>query len=368
MNKQALTGWLRLASLLGVHTARLLALVEKWGDAQAVCEAPLHALRAAGLTQRQVARLHAPDMRALDHVFAWLKAPDHHVLTWADADYPAQLKAIADPPLVLYIWGDRTVLLQDQLAMVGSRHPSANGRRLAWAFARAVSQAGLVVTSGLALGIDGASHEGALSVGGKTVAVLGGGIEQLYPKQHTALAEQIVAHGGAVVSEYGLSVAPRAAFFPRRNRVISGLSLGTCVVEAALRSGSLITARLANEQGRDVFALPGSVLNPLSRGCHALIQEGAKLVVTAEDILSELYGMTKICQERVEKTDQSPQTVVLTQQQAAVLAAVGYESTSVDQIVGDVGLAVAIVTSELLMLEIHGYIKSAPGGFIRVVS
>ena len=209
---------------------------------------------------------------------------------WDDLDYPALLAEIPDPPPLLFIAGDRALLDRPQLGMVGSRRASKPGLDTAKAFARSLAGAGFVVTSGLALGIDGAAHQGALDVKGATIGVLGTGIEKLYPQRHRQLAANMVAEGGAVISELPLDAPPHASNFPRRNRIISGLSLGVLVVEASVASGSLITARLAAEQGREVYAIPGSIHHPGARGCHQLIREGAILVETVEHILEGLQG------------------------------------------------------------------------------
>ena len=211
----------------------------------------------------------------------WLSQPGNHVVHFQDAAYPALLKQIADPPPLLFVRGDRDYLAQPQLAIVGSRNPTHTGRALAREFAAHLASFGLTITSGLASGIDGAAHQGAIEAGGTTLAVTGTGLDRVYPARHRDLAHR-VAENGALVTEFPPGTAPLAANFPRRNRLISGLSLGTLVVEAALRSGSLITARSALEQGREVFAIPGSIHNPLARGCHALIRDGAKLVESGE--------------------------------------------------------------------------------------
>ncbi|MBX8513611.1 DNA-processing protein DprA, partial [Pseudomonas cichorii] len=228
---------------------------------------------------------------------AWLEHEDQHLLMWDDPGYPALLAEIADPPPLLFIAGNPSILERPQLGMVGSRRASKPGMDTAAAFARSLAGAGFVITSGLALGIDGAAHQGALDVGGATIGVLGTGLEKLYPQRHRQLAAQMIAQGSAVVSEFPLDAGPQASNFPRRNRIISGLSLGVLVVEASVASGSLITARLAAEQGREVYAIPGSIHHPGARGCHQLIRDGAVLVETVDHILEALQHWHRLAPE-----------------------------------------------------------------------
>lgn len=228
------------------------------------------------------------DWSGVDKDLAWAEQPACRLLTMADVGYPQLLKEIDTSPPVLFVRGDVKLLSTMQIAIVGSRHPSRSGVENASDFAEYFSTRGLTITSGLALGIDGAAHRGALRGTGRTVAVMGNGLDGIYPRRHQRLADQIVEQGGVLVSEFSVGIGPKPEHFPRRNRIISGLSVGTLVVEAALKSGSLITARLALEQGREVFAIPGSIHNPLAKGPHALIQQGAKLVETALDVFEEL--------------------------------------------------------------------------------
>jgi DNA processing protein len=225
---------------------------------------------------------------------AWLERPGQHLLMWDDPGYPALLAETSAAPPLLFIAGDPAILEKPQLAIVGSRRASRPGLDTAAAFSRSLAKAGFVITSGLAAGVDGAAHQAALDVGGQTIGVLGTGIQKLYPQRHKALAAQMAASGSAVVSEFPLDAGPVAANFPRRNRIISGLSLGVLVVEASLASGSLITARLANEQGREVYAIPGSIHHPGAKGCHQLIRDGAQLVETVEHILEPLRGWQRV--------------------------------------------------------------------------
>ena len=284
--RDTLVLWLTLARLPGAGPRTQRTLIEHFGSVENIFSASRGQLEKilAGKHETVSAILDGPGVQTFESEFDWLGQPAHHLLVWSDADYPPLLREIADPPLLLYVIGRREALASPQLAIVGSRNPSPMGRENAQAFAKSLAGAGLAITSGLALGVDGAAHRGALAAGGHTIAVTGTGLDRVYPARHRELAHAIAARG-ALVSEFPLGTSPRPENFPRRNRLISGLSLGTLVVEAALQSGSLITARLAAEQGREVFAIPGSIHAPQARGCHALIRQGAKLVETAQDIV-----------------------------------------------------------------------------------
>lgn len=273
------------------------------------------------------------------------------------------LRQIADPPIALFLRGDVALLTSPQLAIVGSRNPSGEGRRNAEEFAAYLARCGLTITSGMALGIDSASHRGALKAGGKTLAVWGTGLDKVYPPAHRELAEQIAAQG-LIVSEYAPGTPPLPHNFPRRNRLISGLCVGTLVVEANQSSGSLITARLASEQGREVFAIPGSIHNPLARGCHRLIREGAKLVESAGDILEELAPLLKLEAAVAESapTETLAATAAEDPEYRLLLNSLDYAPTSVDALVERTGLTPDVVSSMLLMLELQGQVEAAPGG------
>ncbi len=282
---------LRLHLLPELGPRRFRKLLSAFGSASAALSAPASAWRALGLPAacaepRRNAEIRERAAAALQ----WLDEPGQQVLMWDDPAYPALLAELADAPPLLFVAGDSAVLEAPQLAMVGSRRASPPGLDNARAFAHSLAGGGFVITSGLALGIDGAAHQGALDGGGKTIAVLGTGLQCLYPRRHVGLAARIVAEGGALVSELPLDCAPQASNFPRRNRIISGMSLGVLVVEASPSSGSLITARLAAEQGREVYAIPGSIHHPGARGCHQLIRDGATLVESIEHILEALRG------------------------------------------------------------------------------
>ncbi|MFL6968725.1 DNA-processing protein DprA [Pseudomonas alvandae] len=286
---------LRLHRLPDLGPKRFMTLMEAFGSASKAISAPASAWRALGLPATCAEARRVPEIRdGAAHALAWLDGPAQHLLMWDQPEYPALLAQISDPPPLLFVAGDPSILEKPQLAMVGSRRASRPGMDTAAAFSRSLAGAGFVITSGLALGIDAAAHQAALDVGGQTVGVLGTGLENFYPQRNRRLAEAMIAQGSAVVSEFPLDAAPHASNFPRRNRIISGLSLGVLVVEASVASGSLITARLAAEQGREVYAIPGSIHHPGARGCHQLIRDGAALVETVEHILEALRGWQRL--------------------------------------------------------------------------
>ncbi|MBV4554457.1 DNA-processing protein DprA [Pseudomonas sp. SWRI102] len=286
---------LRLHRLPDLGPRRFMTLMEAFGSASKAISAPASAWRALGLpAQCAEARRLAEIRDGAAHAMAWLEGQAQHLLMWDQPDYPALLAQISGAPPLLFVAGDPTILEKPQLAMVGSRRASRPGMDTAAAFSRSLAGAGFVITSGLALGIDAAAHQAALDVGGQTIGVLGTGLENFYPQRNRRLAEAMIAQGSAVLSEFPLDAPPHASNFPRRNRIISGLSLGVLVVEASVASGSLITARLAAEQGREVYAIPGSIHHPGARGCHQLIRDGAALVETVEHILEALRGWQRL--------------------------------------------------------------------------
>lgn len=322
--------------------------------------------RQLGLSEPTCNYLGSPNERAIDQQLTWLTSDlNHHLILFTDERYPAQLREIADPPALLYIVGNPETLLTPQIAMVGSRNPSHSGRETAFAFAQALSQAGLTITSGMALGIDAASHQGALTGNGRTVAVLGTGVDIIYPAGHRQLAAEI-AQTGALVSEFPLQTPPINYHFPQRNRIVSGLSLGTLVVEATARSGSLITARLATEQGREVFAIPGSIHSPMAHGCHLLLRQGAKLVETSIDILEEITQFQPLLTSKPPKSAYNNSKNPLDESGRKLLECVGFEATSIDTLVARTGFAVEQVASALMILELAGHINSTPSGYSRV--
>ena len=298
----------------------------------------------------------------IDYDLEWLEQQNNGVLTFNDTNYPLQLKEIADPPPILFVRGNPDLLSLPQIAIVGSRNPSALGKETAFSFARTLSLYGFVITSGMALGIDGASHRGALYAKGYTVAVAGTGLDRVYPARHKELATEIV-NTGVMISEFPPGTTAKANHFPRRNRIISGLCQGLLVVEAAKQSGSLITARLALEQNREVFAIPGSIHNPLARGCNALIREGAKLVETTQDILEELNQ----CYQQDEKLSPFTMQSTLDLEQQTLLNRVMFSPTSIDNLVENTGESVEVISSMLLILELQGYLEATAGGcYVRI--
>ncbi|HLB57464.1 MAG TPA: DNA-processing protein DprA, partial [Gammaproteobacteria bacterium] len=289
--------WVAATRLSGVGPLTLRRWLDLFGDIKILFSISAVELKKAGLSEKQLHALKNVDWRNVESDLRWSEKNRCEIISLVDPRYPRLLREIPDAPSLLYVRGDVNLLSQSQLAIVGSRNPTAVGNQMAEDFAYSLTKAGLVVTSGLALGIDAASHRGALRATGKTIAVFGTGLKHIYPRSHRSLAEDI-AEQGALVSEFPPDESPKAKNFPRRNRIISGLSIGVLVVEAVLRSGSLITARYAVEQGRDVFAIPGSIHNPLARGCHALIRQGAKLVETAEDIVEELDALHTLLKQK----------------------------------------------------------------------
>ena len=317
-------------------------------------------LSAIGLKEQSIDFIKAPDWMLIEQDLAWLEQQDNHIITIDDSLYPRQLKEVSDPPPLLFIKGNPALLSQPQIAIVGSRNPSVLGKQTAMAFAKSLSDAGFVISSGLALGIDAAGHQGALNAGGYTIAVAGTGLDRVYPARNKKLATDI-ANTGALVSEFPPGTAAHAHHFPRRNRIISGLCIGLLVVEAAKRSGSLITARMALEANREVFAIPGSIHDPLARGCNALIKEGAKLVENTQDIFDELGEYN---QQPEEKTQENLQSALDLEQQN-LLNLIMFSPTSIDWLVQESGYTVEVISSMLLMLELQGSIATVAGGYIR---
>ena len=357
---ETLRHWLALIRAPQVGPATFYSLLQTFLEPEAVFKARQGALENLQLRPETIAYLRKPDWHRIDADMAWLEKPDRQILLLNDPAYPTLLKDIPDPPPVLFVLGDATILGHKQLAMVGSRHPTPAGLETAQEFAKHLAANGIVITSGLALGIDGASHLGAMAGGGMTIAVAGTGLDRVYPARHRELAHEITEHG-ALISEFPPGTPPTAGNFPRRNRIISGLSMGALVVEAALRSGSLITARLAAEQGREVFAVPGSIHNPQARGCNSLIRQGAKLVETADDIFEELGGFApRIGVEPNPEPEVS--TLELDADYQRVLESVGHAPTAVDTVVQRSGLTADAVCSMLLVLELQGLIASTSSG------
>jgi DNA processing protein len=354
--------WLALHRAPLIGSRRFGRLLEHFGSAEAVFRAGRAQWAALRIPDKTIAYFTTPNWTVVDADLAWLSGKGRHCLRVNQPDYPPQLAEIPDPPAILFVIGEPDLLAMPQIAMVGSRSPTPMGQKTAREFAFALVASGVGIVSGLALGIDAASHRGALDGGGITLAVAGTGPDRIYPRQHETLADEIIACGGALISEYPPGTGPVAANFPRRNRIISGLALGTLVVEAAPRSGSLITARLAAEQGRDVFAVPGSIYSPLSRGCNELIREGAKLVQAPVDVIEDYPMLGHVA------VSATPELAGADGNGGAsgLLKFIAYDPTTVDTLVAATGLSAESIASELLVLELAGAITSMPGGcYIR---
>jgi DNA processing protein len=358
-----LADWLRLSSLPGVGGSTQRSLLKACGLPGQIFAAA-HSTLAAVVGEQAATLLRSPLTEAcqaeIEAALAWAGEPGNTILTLADDGYPRSLLTTADPPCLLYAKGDLGLLARPSLAIVGSRNATPGGLQNAARFARGLAGSGYCIVSGMALGIDAAAHEGALAAGGSTIAVIGTGIDRVYPARHQNLARQIVEHG-LVVSEFPLGTKPLAANFPRRNRIISGLSLGVLVVEAALESGSLITARLAADQGREVFAIPGSIHSPQTKGCHRLIKQGAKLVESAEDVLEELGPLLQV--DLLDFADPTPvASAAGVEKLLGQLPLLGYDPFTIDQLAARSGLTTEALLAMLLELELAGEVAALSGG------
>ena len=359
--------WLNLAHAY-VSVAELQALKERFGDVAAIVAASASQLRAAGLPDKKAQAISMPSEKTLRSSLSWLDGDSHHIVAYGRDDFPEMLTQLSGAPLLLFVNGNIDVLHLPSLAIVGSRNPTRGGVRNAVDFSRHLASSGYAIVSGLAEGIDTAAHRGALSAGGKTVAFLGHGIDRVYPAQNHDLAHEIAA-SGALVTEYALGAPPDRRHFPERNRLISGLSLGTLVIEAARRSGSLITARCAAEQGREVFALPGSIHNPLARGCHELIRQGAKLVETANDIGAELAPLAGHLQQTAGKVEQdTAPTPDDDKDYVELRKLLGHDPIAIDDLKNQSGLTIEQLSSMLLILELHGEVESLSGGRYALIA
>ncbi|WP_158880859.1 DNA-processing protein DprA [Rhodanobacter sp. L36] len=369
-----LRAWMVALRTPGLGPGGLRHLLDKTGNIEG---ALARLRRSARLDESARAWLQQPDDELLRADLAWLAQPGHRLLRCTEDDFPPQLENIPQPPAALFVIGDASLLLYPQVAIVGARGASISGLAHARAFARALAEAGFAITSGMADGIDGAAHIAALDIGARTLAVIGTGPDRVYPRKHHALAKRIAAHG-ALVSEFPPGTAARANHFPRRNRIIAGLSLGTLVIEAGLKSGSLITARLAAEQGREVFALPGSIHNPLARGCHRLIRDGARLVEDVAEIVETLVPAARmlggelaarlghdassessVAAAEFEKSDSLADSQ--TPEYRRLWTELGYEPVTLDELVQRTGQSAALLGSMLLMLELDARVESLPG-------
>ncbi|NQW93313.1 MAG: DNA-protecting protein DprA [Polaromonas sp.] len=376
MERTELKAWLRLTLSPGVGNNTVRKLLAAFGSAEAVFEQSEAALRQLGSGRLVEAITTEPPKLAelLQATTDWLAGGDDRaVAPIGSALYPEALLNIEDPPLVLYMMGSQLNKAQTainsiatNLAIVGSRNPTPQGEQNARQFAKAFAEQGLCIVSGLALGVDGAAHDGALLGGGSTIAVVGTGLDRVYPKKHLTLAHRIAANG-LIISEFPIGTPPLNANFPKRNRIISGLSSGTLVVEAALKSGSLITARLASEQGKDVFAIPGSIHSPQSRGCHYLIKQGAKLVETAQDVMEELRIPLSLIAQLAEDDDEAPEgfTSSSPEGDSLFLSALGFDIVSLDALQARCGLPTPELQAKLLELELDGFVMRLPGGLFQ---
>ena len=397
--------WLALYTIPRCGLTTVLTLLKTFSTPKEILLASREALLNAGASASLINYLHHPDWKSVELCLRWLEKPQRYILPWGDTRYPMLLREIPYPPLILFVTGELSVLQQRQLAIVGARYPSPTGLEIAYQFANELSERGFAITSGLARGIDGAAHQGALAANGTTIAVLGSGLDNIYPNCHQSLAQTILKKGGVLLSEFLPCSLPKAAHFPRRNRIISGLSLGVIVIEASLKSGSLITAAYALEEGREVFALPGSIRNSLSQGCHALLKEGATLIENCEDVVQglsflsnpiskrmvgnkalfdkstkklvstveqghEFIGHNKGQDRVLNKTDelnpaQRLDIATLDSQDIKLVECLGFETTSVDTLIARTGLRVDKLLARLLTLELQGYISVVPGGYVR---
>lgn len=378
LSPERLAAWLRLERTQGIGPRSAQALLAAFGNPEAIFAAG-HAALLEHVTPAQARALCLPasddNLRLLDATLAWLQQPGHAVCALGEPGYPALLANIPDPPLLLYIKGRVEHVAHPCVAIVGSRNASVQGKANAAAFAEALSGAGLCIVSGLALGIDAAAHEGALrgaqNARGGTIAVIGTGPDLVYPSRNRALSERI-AEQGCIVSEYPVGTPPLPGNFPKRNRIISGLAAGVLVVEAAAQSGSLITARQAAEQGRDVFAIPGSIHAALAKGCHLLIREGAKLVDTAADVLEALVSSPLVDWNAHHQTMSISSTgagrgSAAHDADADLLAALGHDPIEPDMLLAELGIGAAALSSRLLMLELDGKVERLPGGRVQRV-
>ena len=358
--------WLTLLQAPNVGMTRIQKLLAHFGSIENICKASSNELLAQKLNPAQIHAIKFPNQSWNETAIRWeQEKSNHHIILFTDSRYPQLLLEIASPPPIIYVRGELNILTQPQIAIVGSRNPSHTGLELAEEFAYALAQAGFIITSGLALGIDTKSHQGALDARGKTIAVLGNGLLQIYPPRNSLLAKNITEQG-CLVSELPLSATPIPENFPRRNRIISGLSLGTLVIEAALKSGSLITARYALEQNRDVFAIPGSIRNPSSQGCLSLIQQGAKCVTCINDILDEISIFPSDKKIHTPLKMNSSPTHRLDKAEQLVLACIQHDTATIDQICERSKLSAPQVMATLLQLELKDVIKSEFGKYVTL--
>ena len=359
--------WLALNRTPYIGPVRFKAILEVTDSPKDIFDNINEIKKIVKLHPRSLEYIKNPDWKTIEEELTWAEDEINHIITLNDERYPRLLVETQDAPPLLYVHGNAENLNQPQLAIVGSRNPSPSGKDCAYQFAKYLAEQNITITSGLALGIDYESHRGALAAksaaSGKTIAVIGTGLNRVYPAKHRELAHEIVNSGGTLVSEYPLDTPAKREHFPKRNRIISGMSMGVLVVEAAQKSGSLITARYAGEQGREVFAIPGSIHNPLAKGCHSLIRQGAKLVEKAEHILEELVHLSPTPPKSFLHDENGENlTPELEPEYLEILKQLGYEPTPIDTVVERSGLTPEAVSSMLLVLELQDYVQSLPGG------
>lgn len=366
MNPDLLQYWFTLSSIEGVGWATSQKLLSHFDSITDLFSASRAELEAIGASDKFIEAILSAQPADISKVCDWIAQSDNHwVITPDSPHYPRLLREAAGAPMILFAKGNVDLLHQPQIAIVGTRNPTASGREAAYEFSQVMCKRGLTITSGLALGIDGIAHEAALDADGNTIAVMGTGIDRIYPARHQALAHRI-AEQGLILSEFALGTGVRGCHFPKRNRIISGLSLGVLVVEAALKSGSLITAHYAVEQGRDVFAIPGSIHNTLAKGCHALIKQGAVLVETADDILEHLGWIAQAQQEGcLQRNTELLDSSELTPEIVSILHEIDFCPTPMDVLVERCKKSVADLSAILLTLELEGWIVQATGGYQR---
>lgn len=360
MKKNALSTWLVLNRIKPLSETEIQFFVQHIDECEEEIIHHPKKLETLGFSQKTIEQIQHIDWKQIERELLWAEQKSHYLVTLFDEQYPKMLREISSPPLVLFVSGNVECIDKWQLAIVGSRNSSPTGREIAYEFSKNLAQSGFIITSGLALGIDGASHRGALE-SGKTIAVLGTGLDCIYPSKHRELAEQI-EQNGALVSEFPLQTPACSFHFPLRNRIISGLSFGVLVIEASIRSGSLITAKYAVEHNRNVYAIPGSIRHHLAKGCHQLIKQGAKLVETPWEIIEDYNFLTKT----VIQAKKSTQKITLDPIQKKILSSVGHELTSIDTILIRTGTDIQHVSATLVLLELQGHVKSAPGGYYKL--
>lgn len=362
LESHTLKHWIALKQVPRLTTRLKLKLVEKYGIVE-LFNFSQQLLVEHGFTDAQQRAFLSPDWTQIQGIVDYCQSQQIKIMSYGCSSYPTQLKEIASPPLILFAKGDASLLRHDQIAIVGSRRTSTYGRDNAFNLAYDLAQSGFVITSGLALGVDGFAHQGCLKGQGKTIAVLATGVDVIYPARHKALAAEILRSGGLLITESFPGTRALAGLFPKRNRLISGLSIGVVIVEAAIKSGSLVTAKYAVEHNREIFAFPGSVHNPQAAGCHQLIKQGAKLIENCADVIEEVQSQRLLPVQRLENCVEKKSGQSLCDD--PLLDSVGYETTPVDLVVSRSKLPTDVVLTRLTILELRGLVTAVPGGYLR---